>query len=76
MKKMNIEDVMAITAITQQYEVEIENYLIEEDGEVLQDEFAEIVLELLNEFEKESGSMVDNINNKVVDLQDVIEKMF
>lgn len=76
MKNIKIEDVIAITAITQQYEVEIENYLIEEDGEVLQEEFSEIVLTLVDEFEKEPGSMLDNINNKVVDLQDVIEKMF
>lgn len=76
MIKLRIEDVVAITAITQQYEVEIENYLIEEDGEVLQEEFSEIVLALVDEFEKEPGSMLDNINNKVVDLQDVIEKMF
>lgn len=74
MAKLNLDTFIEITAITQAYELEIENYLLETEGEILQDDLAEIVMDLYFEFQKleDEKSMLDLINNKEIPLKKVL----
>jgi len=74
MAKLNLDTFIEITAITQAYELEIENHLLETEGEILQDDLAEIVMDLYFEFQKleDEKSMLDLINNKEIPLKKVL----
>ena len=74
-KTMNLEHFEVVTAITQIYEDDIETYLLQEDDEVLQIEFAELVMNLYYAYMKNetSQSLLSKINNKVIPLSQVIE---
>lgn len=74
MAKLNLDTFIEITAITQAYELEIENHLLETEGEILQDDLAEIVMDLYFEFQKldDEKSMLDLINNKEISLKKVL----
>lgn len=74
MTKLNLETFTEITAITQMYELEIETHLLESEGEILQDDLAEIVMDLYFEFQKleDEKSMLDLINNKEIPLKKVL----
>lgn len=74
-KTMNLEHFEVVTAITQIYEDDIETYLLQEDDEVLQIEFAELVMNLYYAYMKNetSQSLLSMINNKVIPLSQVIE---
>lgn len=74
-KIMNLEHFEVVTAITQIYEDDIETYLLKTDGEVLQIEFAELVMNLYFAYMKDetSQSLLSMINNKAIPLSQVIE---
>lgn len=74
-KTMNLEHFEVVTAIIQIYEDDIETYLLQEDDEVLQIEFAELVMNLYYAYMKNetSQSLLSMINNKVIPLSQVIE---
>lgn len=71
---MNLYEFEIITAITTVYQEDIENYILQEDDEVLQSEFAQIVMCLYGaymETEKEN-SLLDLINKKYISINEVI----
>lgn len=74
MTKLNLETFTEITAITQAYELEIETYLLESEGEILQDDLAEIIMDLFFAYQKldDEKSMLDLINSKEIELKEVL----
>ena len=74
-KTMNLEHFEVVTAITQIYEDDIVTYLLKTDREVLQIDFAELVMKLYFAYMKNetSQSLLSMINNKVIPLSQVIE---
>nr|DAG96689.1 MAG TPA: hypothetical protein [Herelleviridae sp.] len=74
MAKLNLDTFIEITAITQAYELEIENHLLETEGEILQDDLAEIVMDLFFAYQKldDEKSMLDLINSKEITLKEVL----
>lgn len=75
MQELSLQVFSEITAITQVYQQEIENYLINKNDEILQDDLAEIVMKLFYEYQKlnDNKSMLDMINNKEIKLNKVID---
>ena len=75
-KTLNLEHFEVVTAITQSYEDEIETYLLETDDEVLQVEFAEIVMKLYFAYMNDttSQSLISMINNKTIPLSEVVNE--
>lgn len=75
-KTLNLEHFEVVTAITQNYEDEIETYLLETDDEVLQVEFAEIVMNLYFAYMNDatSQSLISMINNKTIPLSEVVNE--
>lgn len=71
---MNLEHFEVVTAITQMYADDIESYLIKEYDEVLQIDFAELVMKLYFEYTKDTtaGSLLSMINNKTIPLSQVM----
>lgn len=74
MAKLNLDTFIEITAITQAYELEIETYLLESEGEILQDDLAEIVMDLFFAYQEldDNKSMLDLINSKEIPLKKVL----
>lgn len=74
MAKLNLDTFIEITAITQAYELEIETYLLESEGEILQDDLAEIIMDLFFAYQKldDEKSMLDLINSKEIPLKKVL----
>lgn len=75
MQELSLQVFSEITAITQVYQQEIENYLINKNDEILQDDLAKIVMKLFYEYQKlnDNKSMLDMINNKEIKLNKVID---
>ena len=71
---LNLNAFEIITAITTTYQEEIENYLLEEDGEILQIEVAEIVMSLFNAYQGAAAheSILSLINNKHIPIDEVV----
>ena len=77
--KLNLEGFEIITAITTTYQEEIETYLLEEEDEVLQMEFAHIVMELCHAYAdddsiKTHNSLLFLIQNKYIKLDKIVWK--
>ena len=72
--KLNLQTFEEITAITQAYELEIETHLLESEGEILQVDVAEIVMDLFFAYQKldDEKSMLDLINSKEITLKEVL----
>lgn len=72
--KLNLQTFEEITAITQAYELEIETYLLETEGEILQVDVAEIVMDLFFAYQEldDEKSMLDLINSKEIELEKVL----
>lgn len=71
---MKLYDFEIITAITTVYQEDIENYILKEDDEILQFEFAQVVMCLYGaymELEKEH-SLLDLINKKYISINEVV----
>lgn len=75
MQELSLQVFSEITAITQVYQQEIENYLINKNDEILQDDLAKIVMKLFYEYQKlnDNKSMLDMINKKEINLNKVID---
>lgn len=75
MQDLSLQVFSEITAITQVYQQEIENYLINKNDEILQDDLAKIVMKLFYEYQKlnDNKSMLDMINKKEINLNKVID---
>lgn len=74
MTKLNLDTFEVITSITTTYQEEIENYLLEEDGEILQIEVAEIVMNLYHAYmeDKTNDSLLNLINKKHITLKEIL----
>lgn len=74
MTKLNLDTFEVITSITTTYQEEIENYLLEEDDEILQIEVAEIVMSLYHAYmeEKTNDSLLNLINKKHITLNEIL----
>lgn len=74
MTKLNLQTFEEITAITQAYELEIETHLLETEGEILQVDVAEIVMDLFFAYQEldDEKSMLDLINSKEIPLKEVL----
>lgn len=74
MTKLNLDTFEVITSITTTYQEEIENYLLEEDDEILQIEVAEIVMSLYHAYmeEKSNDSLLNLINKKHITLNEIL----
>lgn len=74
MTKLNLETFEVITSITTTYQEEIENYLLEEDDEILQIEVAEIVMVLYHAYmeDKSNDSLLNLINKKHITLNEIL----
>lgn len=74
MTKLNLDTFEVITAITTTYQEDIENYLLEEDDEILQIEVAEIVMSLYHAYmeEKTNDSLLNLINKKHITLNEIL----
>ena len=71
---MKLYDFEIITAITTMYQEDIENYILEEDDEILQSEFAQVVMCLYGAYMEieEEHSLLDLINKKYIGINEVI----
>ena len=74
MTKLNLETFETITAITTTYQNEIESWLIKEDGEVLQIQFAELVMSLYNAYmdDETEHSLLDLIQKKHITIDEIV----
>lgn len=70
---MNLHDFEIITAITTVYQEDIENWILQEDDEILQSEFAQIVMCLYGAYMEttENHSLLDLINKKHIAINEV-----
>lgn len=66
MTKLNLDTFEIITSITTTYQEEIENYLLEEDDEILQIEVAEIVMSLYHAYMEDLEEYIGDIGWKLV----------
>lgn len=74
MTKLNLDTFEVITSITTTYQEEIENYLLEEDDEILQIEVAEIVMSLYHAYmeDQTNDSLLNLINKKHITLNEIL----
>lgn len=74
MTKLNLDTFEIITSITTTYQEEIENYLLEEDDEILQIEVAEIVMSLYHAYmeDQTNDSLLNLINKKHITLNEIL----
>lgn len=74
MTVLNLDTFEVITAITTTYQNEIESWLIKEDGEVLQIEFAELVMSLYNAYmdDETEHSLLDLIQKKHIPIDEIV----
>ena len=72
---LNLKHFEIVTAITQCYEVEIIKYLLKEDDEVLQMEFAELIMNLYFAYMKDETpqSLLSMIESRKIPLSQVTE---
>lgn len=72
MTKLNLETFEIITAITTTYQEDIERWLLKEDDEILQIEFADMVMSLYVAY-MENGtnqSLLSLIQNKYISMEE------
>lgn len=71
---LNLNTFEIITAITTTYKEDIEKWLLEEDGEILQIEVAEMVMSLFNAYQEDTTneSILSLINNKHISIDEVV----
>lgn len=74
MTKLNLDTFEVITSITTTYQEEIENYLLEEDDEILQIEVAEIVMSLYHAYmeDQTNDSLLNLTNKKHITLNEIL----
>lgn len=74
MTKLNLETFEIITAITTSYQEDIENWLLQEDGEILQIEFADLVMSLYFAYSETETpqSLLNLIQNKHISIDEVV----
>lgn len=73
MKKFTLEELEVLTAITTVYQNDIDVWLLRENDEILQEDFAEIVGRLYDCYlEETSHSLLDLINKKTISLDEVL----
>ena len=70
---LNLEDFEIITAITTTYQEDIERFLLEEDDEIIQEDFANVVMSLYTAYIEDTTpySLLDLINNKFIKINEV-----
>lgn len=71
--KMDIYDLEIITAITINYQNDIEVYLLEKHEEILQEDFGRMVGEIYQAYidDVSRNSMLDDVNKKIISLDEL-----
>lgn len=74
MTNLNLETLEIITAITTTYQEDIESWLLQEDGEILQIEFADLVMNLYFAYMEDETpqSLLSLIQNKHISIDEVV----
>ena len=74
MTNLNLETFEIITAITTTYQEDIENWLLQEDDEILQVEFANLVMNLYFAYmeDKTQQSLLSLIQNKHISIDEIV----
>ena len=71
--RMDIYDLEIITAITINYQNDIEVYLLEKHEEILQEDFGRMVGEIYQAYvdDVSHNSMLDDVNKKIIPLDEL-----
>ena len=74
MTNLNLETFEIITAITTTYQEDIENWLLQEDDEILQIEFADLIMSLYFAYmeDKTQQSLLSLIQNKHISIDEIV----
>lgn len=72
--ELDIYDLEIVTAITINYQNDIEVYLLKDKEEILQEDFAEMVMCLFEVYKEDvsHNSMLDDVNKKIISIDEVV----